>query len=127
MKKTLCAFLILPVAQTLAVTGSFRPIQNTFVLSPGAASSFPDAEDRNLGGSGSLCVAAATARASDPDEGINHPPKGEFITLLQFDPALCAGTTVSEMTLKLAITCGNQSAQGIFNFLGSPGDFEPEK
>ncbi len=28
------------------------------------------------------------------------------------------------MTLKLAITNGNQSAKGIFNYLGSPGDFD---
>ena len=124
MRKILCAFLILPAVQALAVTGTFRPVQNTFVLSPGAASPFPDANDRNFGGSGALCVSAATARAYDPNEGVNHQPKGEFITLLQFDPALCAGTTLSEMTLRLAITSGNQSANGIFNFLGAPGAFD---
>ena len=45
-----------------AVTGSLRPMNNTFVLDPGLASPFPDANDLNFGGSGSLCVASATAR-----------------------------------------------------------------
>lgn len=124
MKRVKCAYLIIPAIHAFAVTGALRPVQNTFVLSPGVASAFPDANDRNFGGSGSLCVSAAAARAYDPNEGIDHQPKGEFITLLQFAPSLCAGTTLSEMTLKLAITSGNQSAKGIFNFLGSPGDFD---
>ena len=44
--------------------------------------------------------------------------------MLKFDSSLCAGTSLSGMTLKLAITNGNQSANGIFNYLGGPGDFD---
>jgi hypothetical protein len=124
MKRALCICLLLPAFPTWAVTGSFRPVSNTFVLSPGPASPLPDANNLNFGGSGSLCVSSSGARAYDPNEGIDHLPKGEFITLLKFDPSLCKGTTLSTMTLKLAITNGNQSANGIFNYLGSPGSFD---
>jgi hypothetical protein len=124
MKKTVCILLLLPAVHAFAVTGSFRPINNTFVLSPGIASPLPDANDLNFGGSGSLCVSSSTARAYDPNTGIDHPSKGEFISLLKFDSSLCVDTVLSRMTLKLAITDGNQSANGIFNYLGSPGDFD---
>ncbi len=124
MRRALIAVLLLPAVRGFAVTGSLRPVNNTFVLSPGVGSPLPDANDRNFGGSGSLCVSSSTARAYDPNEGIDHQPKGEFITLLKFDASLCKGTTLSRMTLKLAITSGNQSANGAFNYLGSPGDFD---
>ncbi len=124
MKRALFFCLLAPAIPAFAVTGSFRPVSNTFVLSPGPASPLPDANNLNFGGSGSLCVSSIGARAHDPNEGIDHLPKGEFITLLKFDPALCQGTTLSAMTLKLAITCGNQSANGIFNYLGGPGSFD---
>ena len=124
MRYALWISLLVPAAQAFAVTGSFRPLHNTFVLSPGMASPLPDANDLNFGGSGSLCVSSSTARAYDVNEGIDHFPKGEFFTLLQFDASLCAGTILSEMALKLAITNGNQSAKGIFNYLGHPGYFD---
>lgn len=124
MREALCIALLVPAAQVFAVTGSLRPVNNTFVLSPGIVSPLPDANDRNFGGSGSLCVSSSTARAYDPNDGIDHLPKGEFITLLKFDFSLCKGTTLSALTLRLAITNGNQSANGIFNYLGSPGSFD---
>lgn len=124
MRNALCVLLLVPAIQAYAVTGSLRPINNTFVLSPGVASPRPDANDLNFGGSGSLCVSSASARAYDANDGIDHQPKGEFITLLKFDASLCAGTELTSMTLKLAITNGNQSAKGIFNYLGSPGHFD---
>jgi len=125
MKKVLYIVLLLvPAASVFAVTGSLRPVNNTFVLDPGIGSKFIDANDLNFGGSGSLCVASATARAYDANEGIDHDPKGEFITLLKFDPNLCTGTSLTAMTLELAITSGNQSAKGIFNYLGGPGQFD---
>lgn len=124
MGRALCIALLVPAAQVFAVTGSLRPVHNTFVLSPGIASPLPDANDRNFGGSGSLCVSSSTARAYDPDDGIDHLPKGEFITLLKFDFSLCKGATISALSLRLAITNGNQSANGIFNYLGSPGSFD---
>ncbi len=106
------------------VTGSIRPAANSFVLDPGIASPFPTAADRNFGGSGSLCVSSATARAYDPNAGIDHDPKGEFVTLLRFDPNVLNSTTVSKLNLRLAITNGNRSAKGVFNYVGSPGDFD---
>lgn len=124
MRRAFCITLLVPAVQVFAVTGSLRPVSNTFVLSPGIASPLPDANDRNFGGSGSLCVSSPAARAYDPNDGIDHLPKGEFITLLKFDSSLCEGTTLSTMVLKLAITNGNQSANGIFNYLGSPGSFD---
>jgi len=124
MKKMILTFMLLLVIDVFAVTGSFHPTANGFVLSPGPASPFPDANDYNFGGSGSLSVSSPTAYAYDPNAGIDHLPKGEFVTLLKFDPNLCAGTTLSQMTLELAITNGNQSAMDIFNYLGGPGDFD---
>lgn len=124
MKRALFISLLVPAVHAFAVTGSFRPVNNTFLLSPGPASPLPDANDLNFGGSGSLCVSSPAARAYEPNDGIEHLPKGEFITLLKFDASLCKGTTLSAITLKLAITNGNQSANGIFNYLGSPGSFD---
>jgi hypothetical protein len=124
MKRVCFVTLLMPAIQALAVTGTFRPVNNTFVLSPGIASPMRDANDLNFGGSGSLCVSSPAARAYDPNLQIDHPPKGEFITLLKFAPVSCKGTSLTAMTLRLAITCGNQSANGIFNYLGGPGDFD---
>ena len=124
MKKFYCLMFLLSVASLFAVTGSLRPEANAFVLSPGPASPFPDANDSNFGGSGSLCVSSPTARAYDPLSGIDHQPKGEFVTLLKFDSSLCAETMLSTMTLNVAITNGNQSANKIFNFLGGAGSFD---
>jgi hypothetical protein len=124
MRKVLFITLLMPAAQALAVTGSLRPVNNTFVLNPGAVSPLPDACDLNFGGSGSLCVSSPTARAFDVNDQIDQQPKGEFVTLLKFDLARCKGTSLSKMRLKLAITNGNQSANGIFNSLGAPGDFD---
>lgn len=119
----MCMFL-LSSAALFAVNGSLRPKANTFVLSPGPASPLPDANDYNFGGSGSLCVSSSTAHAYDLLAGINHEPKGEFITLLKFDASACADTSLSKLTLNLAITNGNQSSNGIFNYLGNPGNFD---
>jgi hypothetical protein len=124
MRNIVCIFLLTATGPAWAVTGSFRPTSNTFVLSPGVASPLAEADGLNFGGSGSLCVSSPLARAYEPNDGIDHLPKGEFVSLLKFDPFLCAGTTLSSMTLRLAITNGNQSAKGIFNYLGSPGDFD---
>ena len=124
MKSAFCIFVLWPAVGVLAATAFLRPVNNTFVLSPGIACPLPDANDLNFGGSGSLCVSSPIARAYDPLQGIDHPPKGEFITLLKFDASVCSETTISALVLKLAITCGNQSAGGIFNYLGSPGDFD---
>lgn len=124
MRNTVCIFLLAAAVPAWAVTGSLRPTGNTFVLNPAVASPLAEGDDLNFGGSGSLCVSSSLARAYEPNDGIDHLPKGEFISLLKFDPFLCAGTTLSSMTLRLAITNGNQSAKGIFNYLGSPGDFD---
>ena len=124
MKKSGCLFFVLSSVSVFAVTGSLRPDNNVFVLRPGIASPLPDANDYNFGGSGSLCVSSATARAYDPMTGLDHQPKGEFTTLLKFDPILCTDTTLTKMTLKLAITNGNRSAKGVFNYLGGAGNFD---
>ena len=124
MRTIVCVFLLTATVPAWAVSGSLRPTSNTFVLNSGVASPLAEADDLNFGGSGSLCVASPLARAYEPNDGIDHLPKGEFVSLLKFDPFLCAGTTLSGMTLRLAITNGNQSAKGIFNYLGSPGDFD---
>ncbi len=107
-----------------ASNGTLRPLNNGFVLEPGQASPRPSGDDQNFGGSGSLCVSSATAQAYDPIEGIDHQPKGEFITLLKFDGEICADTTITQLALNLAITNGNQSAANMFNYLGGPGSFD---
>lgn len=122
--KTIALICLLFSVNSFAVTGELRPVNNLFVLNPGPASPLPEAADLNFGRSGSLCVSSASARAYEPNEGIDHPPKGEFITLLKFDGLVCSDTTINGMKLKLAITNGNQSAGDIFNYRGQPGQFD---
>jgi len=119
----ICVFLLLET-NVFAVDGQLRPVSNVFVLNPGVASPKPAAANLNFGGSGAMCVSSPLARAYEPNEGIDHQPKGEFITLLKFDSAICSQTIINNLTLSLAITNGNQSAGNIFNYRGHAGEFD---
>lgn len=99
------------------------PIQDTFVVDPGSGSKHTDAADQSYGGAGSRSVAAATARAVDEDAGIDQDPKGEFISLLQFDLSQVAELTSGSVGLNLYISNGNEAAAGIFNYRGHAGTF----
>ncbi|GEM_PF-3512766 len=105
-----------------------RPVADTFVLNPSIWNIHHlDAAMYNYGGAGSRSVASATAYAYQEIDGIviiNDPPKGEFITLLKFDCSRLTGQHISDITLSLYISNGNQSSFGIFNYIGSAGDFD---
>jgi len=103
---------------------NLRPENNLMLLDPGIGSPFPAAADYNMGGMGAMCVSSPTARAYDPNEGIDHAPKGEFVALLRFDFNKLRGFAINDIALKLAITCGNQSAFSVYNFRGAAGDFD---
>ncbi|MFI4913212.1 MAG: hypothetical protein ACIAQZ_16265 [Sedimentisphaeraceae bacterium JB056] len=123
----LIAILIVMTTFVSAEVLTLRPVADTFVLEPGVAlddTIFADANDMNFGGSGSQSVASATSRAYSPDESIDDDPKGEFVTLIQFDTKLLEDTKVLGMTLQLNIINGNEKAFGMFNVRGSAGMFD---
>lgn len=99
------------------------PVKDTFVLNPGSGSSYSNAANHNYGGAGSRSVASASARAVDEEDGIDHEPKGEFRSLLQFDLSQIAHKTVGTIGLNLYISNGNESAFGVFNYRGHSGVF----
>ena len=100
-----------------------RPVAETFVLDPGSGSPYDNAANHNYGGSGSRCVAAASARAYSAIEGIDHDPKGEFNSILKFDTSAVAGMDITGLSLTLNISNGNESAFDIFNYRGHSGEF----
>ncbi len=106
----------------------FRPVADTFVLSPGQGNvNHVNAAIYNYGGAGSRCVASATSHAYQEADGvviIDDEPKGEFISLLKFNFGSLAGQSVTNIAMSLYISNGNQGSYGIFNYIGSPGYFD---
>jgi hypothetical protein len=103
-----------------ATITTINSIADTFVLNPGSGATSPHASaDNNYGAAGSLSVASATAAVD------GYGPKGEFITLLEFNFSSFTDVTVTELSLTVTLNNGNSSAGGIFNFHpGCAGDFD---
>jgi hypothetical protein len=131
MKKLFIIICVITTCGVLAadeIPAQFRPVADTFVLNPGPGNvNHVNAAMYNYGGAGSRCVAFATAYAYQEADGIviiDDEPKGEFISLLKFNFGSLAGQSVTNIALSLYISNGNQGSYGIFNYIGSPGDFD---